>query len=57
MMATRDFGESLAIVVCGSNMPVQHIDIVNVGLSDHLLLRRSVPTVLETTMYPVIAAM
>lgn len=41
----------LDIVVCRSDLSTPHVDVVDVGLSDHRLLRWSVPMVRECPVY------
>ena len=48
---THDLGGLLDVVVCRSDLPVQSIDVIDVGLSDHHLLRWTVPIERETPVY------
>lgn len=48
---THDHGGMLDIVVCRSGMPMPHVDVVDVGVSDHRLLSWSVPMVRESPVY------
>ena len=45
---THDHGGMLDIVVCRSDMPMPHVDVVDVSVSDHRLLSWSVPMVRES---------
>ena len=48
---THDHGGMLDVVVCRSDLPVPRVDVVDVGLSDHRLLRWTVPMTREIPVY------
>jgi len=49
--ATHNRGGMLDVVVCRSDRPVPRVEVMNVGLSDHHLLRWSVPIARASPVY------